>query len=56
MTVHVDSKIMEGDEIKHEQMRSILELSSDFYGVCTDFRYEEYIRNAEAIAMLKSRG
>ena len=56
VVVHVDSDIMEGDMIKHERMRSILELASDFYGVCTDFRYEEYIRNAEAIAMLKSRG
>ena len=38
--VHVDSKIMDGDIIKHDRTRSILELAADYYGVCTDFRYE----------------
>lgn len=56
VATHVDSDIIEGGEIKPERMRSILEFRGPQFGVCTEFHYQEHVRYARAIRMLKAKG
>ena len=53
---HIDSQIMEANEIKPERMRSLLQFAGSAYGVCTDFRYEERQYYPEIIPMPKPTG
>ncbi|MFC1995378.1 flavin reductase family protein [Chloroflexota bacterium] len=54
VVAHVDSDILEGEEIKPERMRSILQFSGRMFGVCTDLHSEDRIRYGKVISMLKS--
>ena len=55
VAAHVDSDIIEGEEIKPERMRSILQFSGPLFGVCNDLRHQERVRYGKVISMLKGK-
>ena len=48
---HIDSKIMQADEINPERMGSLLQFSASAFGACTDVRYEDRQSYPDVIPM-----